>query len=516
MTSNLDSDLSAPTATHLLGDLGRALAYHLWLILFVAVGTVVCTYVAFQFVGDEYVSTARLLVKLGRENVELPVTVEKGGLLSTGVRKEEINSEIQLIGSRPMIEATVDSLGLAAFKAEPLPPRTWFQRVKAQLRGVVAEVRAQVREAMILLNLRPRLSERDEAVLLVQKALLVERDRESDVIAVSARLGSGELAMRVVDTVVNLYLDRRVEVRRDRGMSDFFDQQLGDLRGQLGTLDAAKQNLRDSRNISAVSEERALLLGRLQATYAELSNDERELRLLSPSLARTAAGAPYARAATKGVATASGLAGATSAQNVTPAPAPVALPALSSYPNLEQLRTKVTELRLRRTEQLQKFTDGAEPVMRVEREIDQIETTLRQAITAQRADRKAVATAIEQRLQSLNSGELALEVIERDRQVLSQNYQAYAKRREEARVSEALDLRRVSNIAVLATADKPIEPVAPRRVLIVGLAFPFGLLAGLAIALLLEYLNQTIRDERDLPSRDRGLFMGWLRSERGR
>jgi capsular polysaccharide biosynthesis protein len=45
-----------------------------------------------------------------------------------------------------------------------------------------------------------------------------------------------------------------------------------------------------------------------------------------------------------------------------------------------------------------------------------------------------------------------------------------------------------------------------------GLAFPFGLLAGFGIALLLEYLNQTIRDERDLRSGDRALFLGVLRT----
>jgi uncharacterized protein involved in exopolysaccharide biosynthesis len=106
-------------------------------------------------------------------------------------------------------------------------------------------------------------------------------------------------------------------------------------------------------------------------------------------------------------------------------------------------------------------------------------------------------------------------VLERDRVLVTQNYQTYAKRREEARVSEALDLRRVSNIAILNAADRPIEPVYPRKVLILGLALPFGLLAGLAIALLLEYTNQTFRDERDLSGSDKALFMGLLRVHKG-
>lgn len=477
----------APIGVNLLGELGRALTYHWILILFVALGTVACTYGALQFVSDQYVSTGRLLVKLGRENVELPVTVEKGGLLSTGVRKEEINSEIQLISSRPLIEATVDTLGLDAFKLEPPPPRTGFQRIKAQLRMVVRAIREEIKEVIILLNLRQRLTEREEVLLLIQKTLAVEREKDSDVISVSVRLPSGELAMQVVDTLVDLYLERRVEVRRDPGMSDFFDEQLSALRDQLSTLDNSKLRLRDASNISVVGEEQALLLARLQSLYGEITNDERELKLLSP-------GRPTARIA------------------VDSGQAP--LPALSSFPNLEQLRNKITDLRIRRTDLLQKFNEGSEPVNQIEREIAQLESTLRLAISTQRTERRAVAKSIEQRLQSLNAGEVGLEVIERDRAVINQNYQTYARRREEARVSEALDLRRVSNIAVLSRAEKPIEPVAPRKVLIVGLALPFGLLAGLAIALLLEYLNQTIRDERDLDSAGYPLFLGLLRSGR--
>lgn len=484
----------------LFGELGRAISYHWLLILLVAIGTVVSTYTAMQFVSEQYVSTARLLVKLGRENVELPVTVEKGGLLSTGVRKEEINSEIQLIDSRPMIEAAVDTIGLEAFKLEPPPPMTLFQKIKAQLRAVVKSVRAQIKEAMILLNLRPRLSEREEVILLVQNALVVERERDSDVIAVSVRLPSGPLAMQVVDTLVTLYLDRRMEVRRDRGMSDFFDEQLASLREQLNTLDSAKLQLRDSSKVSAVNEERALLLSRLQVLYNEIATDERELKLLSPRVTATRV---------------TGSAAAETPTAATPASTEAPASTLTSFPNLEQLRSKVTELRLLRTTLLQKFNDGSEPVARLDREIGQIETTLRQAISSQYAERKAVAKSIEQRLQALNASELGLEVIERDRAVISQNYQSYAKRREETRVSEALDVRRVSNIAVLAQADQPIEPVSPRKVLIVGLALPFGLLAGLALALLLEYLNQTIRDERDLSSAQRDRFLGLLRMGRG-
>ncbi len=487
-----------PGETSLLSDLARALGFHRWLIALVAIGTLATTYGAFQFVSDQYESSARLLVKLGRENVELPVTVEKGGLLSTGVRREEINTEIQLISSRPLLETVVDRLGLDAFKLEAPPPVSWLQRVKHQVRQVVKWARAQVKEALIALNLRPRLTEREEVLLLLTNTLRVEREKDSDVITVAIRLPSPDLAMKVVDSIVMTYLDRRVDVRRERGMSSFFDEQLEALRTKLQGLDETKQRLRNTRNISAISEERSLLMTRLQTFYAQTANDQRELQLLMPDRKATTVGSVPTRLASA------------SSDPVSPLVPPGPVEALSSYPNLEQLRAKLTELRLRRVEQLQRFTDGSEPVQRIDREIGRIETTLRQAITAQLGDRRNQAQSIEQRLSQLNSGEVALEVIERDRAVLAQNYQSYAKRREDARVSEALDLRRVSNIAVMSAAERPIEPVGPKKLLTVALALPFGLLAGLFLALFLEYLNQTIRDERDLPGTDHELYLGSL------
>jgi uncharacterized protein involved in exopolysaccharide biosynthesis len=508
------TDLNPPLGAPFLSEIGRALGYHRWLIVLVALGSVAVTYAGLQFVSDQYVSKAHLLVKLGRENVELPMTVEKGGLMSTGVRREEINSEIQLITSRQLLESVVDTMGPAAFKLEPPPPTTWFQRRKQELREVVKLVRGHIKETMIALNLRPRLSEREETLLLVMNTLTVEREKDSDVIAISSKLPSAALAEQVVNTLVMLYLDRRVSVRRDQGVSEFFDEQLNALRSKLSALDLGKQQLRSQRQISSVGEERNLLLARLQLLYSEIAIDQRELNLLAPPRVRmpTAGASDSAGAGAR----AGAGAGAETVASVALAPSPSASTrspdvALTSYPNVEQLRSKVTELRLRQTDALQKFNADSEVVLRSGREVAQIEGTLRQAMSSQLAERRALAASVERRLATLNTGEMELEVLERDRVLVTQNYQSYAKRREEARVSEALDLRRVSNIAILNSADRPIEPVYPRKVLILGLALPFGLLAGLAIALLLEYMNQTFRDERDLSGPDKALFLGLLR-----
>ena len=385
-------DAGGSAGTQLLDELLRALGFHFWLILLVAIGSVLATYAGLQVVSEQYVSTGQLLVKLGRENVELPVTVDKGGLLSTGVRREEINSEIQLISARQLIEATVDTIGLDAFNLQPPEPTTWFGRAKRTLRDAVKAVRANISELAIFLNLRPRLTEREKVLLLVQTGLTVEREKDSDVIAITVRLPSAALASQVVDTLIALYLDRRLAIRRDHGMSEFFDEQLVSLRDKLKSLDTGKLRLRERSNISTVDAERTLLIGRLQTLLAEIAIYERELNLLGSGAS----------------------AGAGTSKRPRPAGTLVDTPSdpslrLSSYPNLEQMRSKITELRLRKTELLQKFLPDAEAVLRIDREIERIDATMRHAFASMLNERMSLATSIERRLSALNKGEMELE-----------------------------------------------------------------------------------------------------------
>ena len=500
-----DIDRALQVGSTFLGDLTRALSYHRWLIALAAAATLLSTYVSLQFVNDEYESTARLLVKLGRENAEVPATVEKGGVITTGVRKEEINSEIQLMTSRPLLTLVVDTLGAQAFKLEPPPPQTLFQKIKHELRSIVRWFKTQYKDALIALNLRKRLTDQEDAIVLLQRTVTVEREKDSDVISVAVRLPSAELAVQVGDTLVRLYLDKHVEVRRDKGLGGFYDERLKSLKGEMGTLDASKVKLRTNGNISAMNEERVLLLRRLQALYDDIANDSRELHLVQNGASPVPGPILPTLVPTAGPASAQ--AASVAALNSANA---ARLPPLNSYPNFDQLKNKVTELRIKRSELLHRFTDRTEPILQVEREMAQIEGTLRQGLSARVAEQRAVANSIEKRLQDLNVGETALDVIERDRAIAGQSYLAYAKRREDARIAEELDLRRVSNIAVLNMAERPIEPVAPKKLLIVALSLPFGLLIGLGLALFLEYLNKTVRDERDLAGLDGVAYLGSL------
>src|SRR5436190_14803028 len=78
------------------------------LVLIVFAAGTIGTYLTLQlFFTSQYETKASLLVKVGRENTEIPATVLNGQVLNQGVRLADINSEVQILSSRVLVEKVV-------------------------------------------------------------------------------------------------------------------------------------------------------------------------------------------------------------------------------------------------------------------------------------------------------------------------------------------------------------------------------------------------------------------------
>ncbi|MBD8004266.1 YveK family protein [Bacillus norwichensis] len=65
---------------------------------------------------------------------------------------------------------------------------------------------------------------------------------------------------------------------------------------------------------------------------------------------------------------------------------------------------------------------------------------------------------------------------------------------------EIVDIMNVDNVSILAKAEvgETQSPVKPRPILNIAIAFIVGLMAGIGIAFLLEYLDNTVKTEQDV------------------
>lgn len=73
------------------------------------------------FLASEiYRSDAKVLVRLGRENVSLDPTATTGPVITLGQQREnEIKSELEILNSKELVEKVVDAIGPQAFLESP-------------------------------------------------------------------------------------------------------------------------------------------------------------------------------------------------------------------------------------------------------------------------------------------------------------------------------------------------------------------------------------------------------------
>lgn len=443
-------------------DLLLGLRNHKAAIVCVFVTTVVAAYVVLETRTELYESGASLLVKFGRENLGTPVTVSKGSVFTTGIRKEELESEISLILSRDLIEVAVDEIGVETFLVERPKPTSFLKLVKYYIVTGMKRVKASWNDFLIAVNLKKRLATREALIAYLQQNLKASRGRDADVIHVNLRLANPELGTRFLDVLLRLYLDRHVQVRRAPGIKTFFETEVRNFHEQLERLEERKRLLQQEHGISSIGEEKALLLSRLHDLYAELGTLKSEMLML-------------------------GVRRGTATSRTT-------IPPPDSKPVQEQLG----KLKIKRVRLGQLYDEDAEVLRNLDDEIVVLEDVLRRGLGARMRHVRVRVATIEAELNQLNAAELELENLEREETLAEQNYFIYEKRREEARINEEFNMRRVANISILSAPSSSFAPVYPRKLLVMAISLPVGMLLAMGFALLLEYFGNMVHTHRDL------------------
>jgi polysaccharide biosynthesis protein PslE len=512
--SNPDGELTLHT---LWEDLSAVLSRRKALVILVAITMVAAVYAGLLFVNDKFEAKASLLVRIGRENVEVPVTVEKGSIFPTGIRKEEINSYIALLISRPLIEATVQEVGLERFRGVPPRPQSFLGWVKHGLRTSYRWGKQQLDELQILLALKRRLGEEELAYLALERNMRVEREKDADVIHLSLRLPDALLARDVLQVLTRKYLARHIEVMRgDRSVLQVFEQQTHSYGDSLMSLREKASRLRSELGVSAVAEQKLHQLEMLRAAELGRQDAERERSRIEAEMRSLLQRRPELEELQL------------TAKSLTPSVARAAN------------RQSLAELHIEKTLALERYQPEADPVRSIQSRIASLESALQETpseedgtrtfsrnpilvfVETRLAENEIKARALEafvektesqieqmkSELTRLDQAEAELQQVQIEISVAEARFLANASRREEARSQEILDGWLVANVSLLSPAAYSEKPVAPRRLLIMLMSVAGGVLAGVGLALLLEWQGQGIYSPRDLERIAPGTWLG--------
>ncbi len=386
---------------------------------------------------------AEMKILVQRERVDPVVSTESNVSQSDrNLTLDEITSEVELFQSRDSLEKTVVDCGLYEPK-NPWSIGGFELRVLGAL-GLAPDKNTRIYKAVLKME---------------TKDLQVIPLNASDIIKVTYQSESPQLAAQVLKELGDLYLAKHTAVRRPQGTADFFQLQAQQYKAELAASEA--QLVRFTRQTGVVSAdfEKQVTLQKvndfdlsLQQTLASIAETEKRLRTLEAE-----DGAVPARVTTQ-------------------------IKVADNPQLMANLKTTLLDLELKRTELLERY-DPSYPL------VQEVETKI--------SETGALKT-LENRAHRLAGESVFQQDLLRSAKANEENYLLYHRKREEARIADALDQRKIINAAV---AEAPVAPLVPASLptgVKLLLAVVIAILASMGFGFLMEYLDPSFRTPEEV------------------
>jgi capsular exopolysaccharide synthesis family protein len=342
--------------------------------------------------------------------------------------------------------------------------------------------------AKLVKEITIRVSPLRDAILATQGALEVARvSREADVLSIQFRDRDPDLVWRVPNALVQVFMKRREDTEKLQAASQvrFLRGQIDTLAVQLRASEEELKRFRESARVVNPSEEADKQIGRL----VELESGRSTIEAERSSLAKLLAQVDSERAA-----------GGTSPQS--PYRRLFASPSLFQSQAASQMITALTQVEDQRVTLLTRRTEQDPEVQRLTARIAELEgqlgaiaRTYLQGLTDQVKSRDSTIAGFSRQLAALPGKELEFARLERTPTVLKDMYTLLQTRLKEAEITEAAQS---ANVDVIDPAIPPRAPIGSRKKLIVLGALIAGLLAGLSVGAIRQFLDHTVRTRADV------------------
>jgi uncharacterized protein involved in exopolysaccharide biosynthesis len=436
--------------------------------------------VAMFIVPPSYESKSEILVK--RERVDPVVTAGKTDPLQVreDVTEEEINSEASLITSEDVLRKAVSDSGLENKKS------------LLSFIGIQTSPDAKI----------------TKAVESLRSHLVVEPVKKTDVIELRYAASNPKFAAFVLNNVINAYIDKHVSIQRPAGQLAFFDQETNRYKHELDQAEDQLKNFAEEQGGVAPQVARDITLQKLNEFAATLESTRAEMAATEQKIANLE-----------------------KQSGLTPDRLTTAVRESDDGAVLQQLKSTLMTLELKRTELLTKYQPGYRLVQEVDKEIADTrsaitaeqskplkeETTDRNptyswineelakaksdysALQARAAATQAIVTLYQTKAQKLEEAGLLQQDLLREAKANEDNYLLYLHKREEARIEEALDRTRILNVGMVQQPTVPINPV--RSTALFSLAgFLLALVLSTGLVFAQEYLDSSFRTPSEVLS----------------
>jgi uncharacterized protein involved in exopolysaccharide biosynthesis len=423
--------------------------------------TIAAAYGIYKIIPVRYEASAVLMVRYGREYTAPNVNSDQNTLRIN--LAEIVNSEVAILSSKDLKETVIDKIG-----ADKIVPKA-----SAFSAGLIDP--AQV------------------VMASMDKDLVILPGKNSNVITVSYRNENPKVAADVVNTLVNNYQEKRLQILSDPKPTLFLENKVSGTYNRLRDSEQKMESFRQTNHVYAFEDQRTMLLHTRDELNASAAACQTQMKELHEKL--TVLG--------------------NEAKEAAKASADSPVPGM-----MDPSEVQLVSLRIKEQELLSKYKEDSPLVVSLRQQIKAVEDMSRdrkkdprvavsvvsqelqkEIITAKAelaslevrsTQQKQQSEALDKEIQALDLQENYVRDLRRELSSNEQMYEAYSKRLEEARISDDMDRQKMTSINVIEKASVPMAPVTPSKPVefFLAVAAVMGLGGAIAMAFVLESLGQ--------------------------
>ncbi len=383
------------------------------------------------------------------------------------ITEEEVNSEVELLRDEDLLKQVVAAGGLIPEETPPVQRPFEIERAARQL----------------------------------ARRLDVEAIKKSNLIRVSYKDTDPQRTARVLAALSSAYVSKHTNLQRPSGEIQFFEHQTEEGAKRLHQSEAALVSFTRARGVISAAMERDIALqklGEADAICRQIDQERVETEHSIASLKEQLASFP--------------------SRSVT-------LKRWADNPMLlEKLKTQLLELQIKRTDLLTRFQPSYRLVLEVDAQIEQAKAAIAAegltpvrdetsdkdpnyewarmqleraevqlaGLRAKEGDAAAQVSALRMTAERMQASSIDQQDLMRTAKADEDAYLLYLHKREEARISDALDDERILNVAIL---EPPAVPELPNHNILfyLTLAVGFSGIFTVGIAFAAEYFDPTVR-----------------------
>jgi uncharacterized protein involved in exopolysaccharide biosynthesis len=347
-------------------------------------------------------------------------------------------------------------------------------------------VALRVIDTLDLKSKKPELALAGDPIEAFLGSVTVDPVRNTRLVQIQVEDPDPRLAAEIANALANAYVHQNLELKLSaaRDALSWLTAQVSDLKTKVNESELALQRYREQAGLVQVEEKQSLgarKLAEFNSAYIEAKAKRLEMETRLGELRRAAQQPEVLESS----------------------------PLVINNPLVQRLKGQLVELEVQRSKLVKTYKDKHPEVIKVTSQIDEISQKIREEVSrlvlsmeseynSFKARENAMLQAVNQyrdEAQGLAKKEIQYGILKREADSNQQLYDVLLKRLKETSLSQGLD---TNNVRIIEEAVPARSPVRPRVALNMLLAAMLGLMVGVGLAFLIEYLDDSVRTPEEL------------------